>query len=250
MPCIPVFDLVVGHVSTLRNDGVKGYMYSWTLGGYPSISLELAMRVGFENEFNLFDWYKERFAGQAEPVHDAIKQLCSAFTNLPFDVNLLYFSPLNVGAANPWYYQNTEREATMVGFPFDDVKTWRGVYPLDVFTSQLGMLSKEWNKGVDMLSACNKTPQIAEILRFATVCGIHFESTYLQVCFNSLKGKSNLQELVPLIERERILTQKLYEIISQDSRIGFEASNHYFYTENSLLFKLVSLEQLLKDKDV
>ena len=43
------------------------------------------------------------------------------------------------------------------------------------------------------------------------------------------------------------LALKLYDIVRRDSRIGFEASNHYFYTLNDLREKVVSCARILNE---
>ncbi|MDD2479987.1 MAG: hypothetical protein PHS31_08850, partial [Victivallaceae bacterium] len=49
----------------------------------------------------------------------------------------------------------------------------------------------------------------------------------------------------PLIEEEIELAIRLLNVVRQDSRIGFEASNHYYYTENTLLEKVLNCQNLL-----
>ena len=47
--------------------------------------------------------------------------------------------------------------------------------------------------------------------------------------------------------REEIqLALRLHELARRDSRIGFEASNHYFYSLNDLREKVISCEALLR----
>ena len=57
--------------------------------------------------------------------------------------------------------------------------------------------------------------------------------------------------ICPCAEEEREIALKLHKIARTDSRIGFEASNHYFYTLNDLREKVINctyiLEQLGKE---
>ena len=46
VPYLPVLDLVAEHCERLANADVDGMMLSWSLGGYPSLNLELAERFG------------------------------------------------------------------------------------------------------------------------------------------------------------------------------------------------------------
>ena len=48
--------------------------------------------------------------------------------------------------------------------------------------------------------------------------------------------------------REEIeLALKLHAIVRRDSRIGFEASNHYYYSLNDLREKVVSCVKILRE---
>jgi hypothetical protein len=51
-----------------------------------------------------------------------------------------------------------------------------------------------------------------------------------------------LAEIKSLIESEREITLGLIKECSHDSRIGFEASNHYLYTVRDLKEKLLNLK--------
>ena len=41
----------------------------------------------------------------------------------------------------------------------------------------------------------------------------------------------------------------LFRLTSQDSRIGFEASNHYYYVPQDLVEKVINCEHLLRQFD-
>ena len=142
VPYFPAFDLVAKHLTQLKQEGVSGYMLSWTLGGYPSVACSLASAIATKENFDLDEWYACEYGAQAKDVRLAVRKLCRAFEKLPFDVTFLYRATLQTGASNPWYLQNTGLTSTMVGYPYDDIQTWRGAYPMDVFLSQLERLSR------------------------------------------------------------------------------------------------------------
>ena len=54
------------------------------------------------------------------------------------------------------------------------------------------------------------------------------------------------QSMQELIRQERDIARKLYDIVRRDSRIGFEASNHYYYTLNDLREKVLSCALMLE----
>ena len=114
------------HLENLKKAGVRGLMLSWTLGGYPGGNLELldhtpeecaAMRFSPEN---------------AALVCKAWRLFSDGFRNFPFNVSVVYSYPGNAGPKNQLYLKSTGYHATMVGFPYDDLRSWRGIYPEDI----------------------------------------------------------------------------------------------------------------------
>jgi len=47
-----------------------------------------------------------------------------------------------------------------------------------------------------------------------------------------------------LLDSEIALAQRMYALQSQDSRFGFEASNHYFYVPTDLVEKVINCRSL------
>jgi hypothetical protein len=54
-----------------------------------------------------------------------------------------------------------------------------------------------------------------------------------------------MEKDVAAAQEEYQNTQRLLTLAAEDSSIGFEASNHYLYNENTLLEKLLSLDKIL-----
>ena len=54
VPSIPTYDLVYEHLQNLKDIGVEDYMLSWTLGGYPSLSLQMVS--AFSSGISLEKW--------------------------------------------------------------------------------------------------------------------------------------------------------------------------------------------------
>lgn len=247
VPYIPTFDLVEEHIGKLKAAGVDGLMLSWTLGGYPSPILELLVRPA--------DEVAERRYGKAVAprVREACRQFSSAFKEFPFHIGVLYTAPQNVGPRNLLFAEPTGYRATMVGIPYDDLTTWRAIYPEDVFEAQFRLLSEKWQRGLETLRACaadvsdTHRADLADLERVATATWCHFRSTYCQVAFVRLRGQQNpaaRQRLLALLDEEVRLARTLHDIVRQDSRIGFEATNHYAYTLNDLREKVVNCEHL------
>ena len=89
----------------------------------------------------------------------------------------------------------------------------------------------------------------------AEAAALHFRSTANQARFTSLRravarmkvarqAEPALAEIEHLLNEEVILARRLYTIQSSDSRIGFEASNQYYYVPIDLMEKVLNCVDL------
>jgi len=245
VPYIPAVDLVEKHLDNLSGAGVQGLMVSWTLGGYPGGNLELLVK-------RAEDLARDKFGPRAVPaIRRAWELFSRAFPEFPFDHNTVYHGPHNPGPMNLLSLQPTGYAATMVGFPYDDLKKWRAVYPQEVFENQFKKLSETWKQGLDQLDSAR--PMVGseyrgayeDLLRVARAVYCHFRSAYLQTAFIRCRdsGHGNKKsEMIAIVEEEIELAKTLYSLARQDARIGFESSNHYAYTLNDLREKVIACE--------
>jgi hypothetical protein len=269
MPYLPVMDLVAEHCHNLASAGVNGMMLSWSLGGYPSPNLEIAARFRTRPTPGIGDVLDavavERYGPEGGPLaRKAWTAFSTAFREFPYSCGL-YSTPLQMGAANPLYATNTGFHATMVGIPYDDVASWRGAYPAAVFISQLEKVAGGWQSGIPLLKAAvDKAPpgrreEVAAELRFAEAARIHFQSVANQtryvVARDALaKGSATLSpeerhrlrgESKRCLQSEIVLARRLFTLAREDSRVGFEASNHYFYLPLDMAEKVINCQWLL-----
>lgn len=250
VPYLPVPFLVKRHLRNLEREGINGLMVAWTLGGYPGGNLRL---VDAEPEELAREWFGEE---AADTVVAAWRRFSDAFAEFPLHgCPCLYGGPQNYGPMNLLFAEPTGRAATMLGFPYDDLEKWRGRhFPPEVFEEQFRKLSEGWREGLSTLEAAvrlvpeAKQPAVRDLWNVAEAAGCHFRSTYLQIRFIRLRDASpraaRTEELLRLIAQEADLARVLLDIVRRDSRIGFEASNHYYYTENTLKEKILNCAHL------
>ena len=246
VPYLPVFDLLYEHLQNLTKIGVKDYMLTWTLGGYPSPMLGMvAEYVQDKNNFSLDSWYEKTYGENHKTVKEAVKYFCDAFKEYPFSIDSLYFSPKTLGCANFWSLKAEEKTSFMVCYAFDDYETWTNPYPMEVYLSQYEKLLQKWEQGCKILDE-NIAENDFELKLFAKAAYTHFKSDYLQTKFSSLKREKekHVEELNQLLETEKANTKQLLELVYQNAYIAFEASNHYFYTDRNLIEKLLLIKQL------
>lgn len=240
VPYIPVFDLVFEHLENLAEYGINDLFLTWTQGGYPSPSVEIASR--YCKGFDLDAWYKEKFGDEAEGVHNAVKTLCEAFREYPFSIRTLYMSPKTLASANLWEIELEEKLSTMVCFAFDDYLNWCAPYPIEVYVSQLERLLELWRDGIDQMSRLASTALTDEILRYARAVYCHFYADLLQTRFAIFKRKDDKDGMLECVIAERANAEELLSLMRSDAKIGYEASNHYFYTERNFVEKIIRMD--------
>ena len=269
-PYVPVLELNAEHGRNLTKLGLDGVMLGWTLGGYPSPNLEVisqfygaqtpsideAMRRVARNRFG------DRAADEAVL---AWKAFSTAFREYPYHGALLYNAPHHWGPANLLYTEPTKYRATMVGIPYDDVKGWRAVYPAEVMAGQFEKLAAIWkDQGLAHLRKARELtddahrPTIDSELRVAEAVYRHAKSVANQVRFvlarRDLVDKPSpdkapaAKAAIAKIAREELeLAKRQYHLTRQDARIGYEATNHYWYVPLDLVEKVINCRHILDD---
>ncbi|MHC4874563.1 MAG: hypothetical protein ACYTFY_22140 [Planctomycetota bacterium] len=247
VPYLPVPTLVKETLTNIEKQGVTGLMVAWTLGGFPGGNLKL---IDMEVDELANDLYGNELSTD---ITAAWEKFAEGFKEFPLNgAACLYNGPQNYGPMNLLYAEPSGYNSTMVGFPYDDLDSWsgRGFFPVDIFESQFKKLSNFWKEGLKILkSISNKVPaefnaNYIDLLNVAEAAYCHFRSTYLQIRFIRLRDSNNLNDINEVIDEEIELAKTLLNIVRKDSRIGFEASNHYYYSENSLREKVLNCEEV------
>lgn len=271
LPYLPVMNLVAQHCENLSHEDVNSLMLSWSLGGCPSPNLKLVKLFSQKpapsiNEA-LTSIAAEYYGKEAVPdVLDAWSKFSNAFTEYPFNIASLYLSPVQLGAANLLYPAPTGYTATMVGYAYDDLKSWVSIYPVDVFAGQFEKVAAGWQPGLDAFEkALSKTKTDAQKanlktdLTLAQAAYVHFKTVANQVRFNKARNEllkaditaeqrqRNLDIIKAAVEDEIQLAKRLYALTKEDSRIGFEASDQYHYMPLDLVEKVINCEYILND---
>lgn len=265
VPYIPAMDLVAQHCENLTKTGIDGLMLSWTVGGYPSPNLELAgkfqRRPSPSKQTALTELAQTRYGPEAAgDVLEAWSKFSRAFSEYPFDVRYVYRGPTQYGPANLLYPKPTGYRATMVGFPYDDVQSWRGVYPPDVLARQFEKMATGWREGLFAFEkALRKTGGPRQgVARsdfgVAEAVALHFGSVANQIRFVGARDallsgslspperKTKIDAIKAIVADEIENARRLFVLTRRDPRIGFEASNQYYYLPLDLVEKVINCE--------
>jgi hypothetical protein len=279
VPYIPAVANVAQHAANLRESGVEGLMLGWTLGGYPSPNLEVVAEIA-RNDHGagaavaakdrvsaaLLRVATRRFgADRAAAVVAAWRTCSTSFSEFPYHGGVVYQAPMQFGPSNLLWGEPSGYQSTMVGFPYDDLDGWRQVYPAEVFIGQLEKVAAGFESALADLKATVAEPQsrvrsaeqraLERELSVIEASAIHFRTTANQARFvlarRALAAAKSRSEGEPLCaEIERLLqaeidrARRMYELQGRDSRLGFEASNQYFYVPGDLAEKVVNCVDL------
>lgn len=242
VPYVPVYELVKEHITNLTEFGVTGLMMSWTLGGYPSPSLDLVDRL-LRGTLDYEDWLKERYGENWLTVKEAVHLFSEGYRYYPFDVNTLYYGAQHVGSSNLWYKERTGYDATMVCYPHDAVEQWKQCSD-EEYQDCLENLLKNFEKGLELLDGVQGNDDFKELKAMAETVYVNLRSELVQFRYNKIKEGATYADVQAFIAEEKELTKRLYRLASGDARIGYEASNHYYFTQNSFLEKFINLAAL------
>jgi hypothetical protein len=271
VPYIPAVANVARHIANLREAGVDGLMLGWTLGGYPSPNLEVVSEMSGDASLNPEEAMervaRRRFGEElAAPVVRAWNEMSAAFSEFPYHIGTVYQAPLQAGPSNLLWERPTGYRATMVGFPYDDLNSWRQVYPANVFISQLAKVADGFLRAVRTLrdasrrnpevSPSDETRALAAEVGVAIAATLHFRSVASQSRFiqarDALAAARSAEEARPLcaalhevLDGEIADARSVYALQVADSRIGFEASNQYYYVPLDLVEKVLNCRDLL-----
>jgi hypothetical protein len=245
VPYLPVLENITRHATALRDAGVKDIMLGWTLGGHPSPNIEAITEI---NSGGTLDTLANKRHGKKNAAAAATfwRECSAAFREFPYHIGCVYSAPLQMGPANPLWPAPTGYAACMVGIPYDDLKAWRAIYPAAVFAAQLEKVAAGFEAAMAKLRAAVAAPPpaLAEELLFAEAAGIHFASVANQSRAVVARDAKDRAALRAVCEAEAKLAVRLHALQSRDSRIGFEASNQYYYTPHDLVEKVINCQWL------
>lgn len=271
MPYLPVMNLVAEHCENLAKANVKNLMLSWTVGGCPSPNLQLVRQFNTNPaptaEQALSAVANARYGSTAtEDALAAWSEFSKAFAEYPYDGDFVYVGPAQYGPANLLYPEPTNYTATMMAFPYDDVERWHISYPAEVMASQFEKIAEGWQKGlckfekvVSKTANSNEQKNALEDYRIAQAACLHFKSVANQMRFtlarnalaSGLKESADRKKAIATIKAtatdEIQNAEQLFTLTREDSRIGFEASNHYYYFPLDMVEKVINCQYILND---
>lgn len=249
IPSLPTMDLLAEHAFQLKEFGVDDVFLSWSVGCYPAVNqlVFTDMRKEDRSPADVLDRVAAFAYGKAAvpAVRAAWTAFSDGFREYPFAAQVVYRCPVHMGPANPLYAKPTGYASTMVGFPYDDLDGWRAFYPADVFIEQMEKVGDGFEKGCalwkDVLGGLSGEARRAAERELGTyrAARLHFRSVCDQARFIIARDSGDRTEMRRIAAREAETAKELLSLVRRDSRIGYECSNHYFYTRQDLIEKIL-----------
>jgi hypothetical protein len=200
---------------------------------------------------------RARYDGDSAAVVAFWKACGAAFGEFPYNIGTVYTAPMQFGPSNLLWETKTGYRATMIGFPYDDLTTWRSVYPPEVFISQMEKVASGFRAASDSLRRAARSDSAEAEARLGEAAALHFQSTANQSRFVLARDRllqandaawatRQLMEIESALKSEIDSARRLFALQSADSRLGFEASNHYYYVPLDLVEKVLNCRDLLE----
>ena len=134
----------------------------------------------------------------------------------------------------------------MVGIPYDCYDRWRIIYPIDVWYNQMAKSAVGFEESETLLEQAYREAKgearqrVWEQLSRTKAIRIHLQSSAEQGRFfeardlylkekDATKRAEYKAAMKAACERELQLIKEMLPVLSADSKIAYESSNHYFY---------------------
>ena len=251
VPYIPVY----GHFYTaIRNLMERAapvrVSTTWTMGSFPSPVFRMFAEMTRKDtpipalEDVLPSLYPN---ADRERLLAAIAKLDEAFDAFPFSVHSMYNGPQHMGPALPLWREPTGWRSCMVGLIYDDMSIASDLFggPFGVFLRQYEKLVRMWAEGLAMLREAYEGHTLTDndrmLLDCAEVAYMHFASSRNHLLFIRDRAEGVSEDL---LREEEAMAIREAEIMGANPTIGFEATNHYFFTRTDLFEKVLNCRQL------
>lgn len=252
VPYIPVFGHFYRAIRNLCEQAAPEHIgLTWTMGSFPSPVFRMFSEMTREGEpIPDYEVLIRRLFPNADgdTLLSALRMLDDAFDSFPFSIHSMYNGPQHMGPALPLWREDTGWRSCMVGPIYDDMRVASDVFggPFGVFLRQYEKLCEGWQAGLATLQAAYKgrTPTEGDrmLLRCAEVAYLHFTSARNHLLYIRDRDSDTCEAL---IRHEEALALREAALMAEDPTVGFEATNHYFYTRTDLFEKVLCCRHLL-----
>lgn len=259
LPFIPIPGLVAEKIVAFKENGLLGGMFSWTLGGYPSINWEVLDQLitqpnispGTATARVARAHYGEE---SSQLVQKSWAIFAEAFRNYPFSNTVVYSSFVQEGPASQLFIHPSGFAPRILN-SFDSL-AWTQPFGPERTAEIFAEMGNQWRGGIaqfrsaEIMMNASQKQHAQQDLAVMEAAGLYFESIALLIRYYEMRDRSvsydaelrrNLQEQLRIVERFALLCRI-------DSRIGFEASVGYMYLPHDVREKVVACRYALAEE--
>ena len=253
VPFIPAY----GHFYRLVRDLVEKadpdiVTTTWTMGSFPSpvfrMFAEMTRKDAPIPEYR--DLITRLYPNaDTEKLLTALSALDDAFDHFPFSIYSMYNGPQHMGPALPLWREPTDWKSCMVGPIYDDMRMGAIDFgdPYGIFYRQYEKLVPAWEEAHALLLSAYEGRELTMADRMLLDCSegslLHFKSARNHLTYIKNREEDGRQEA--LVREEEALAIREAELMGRNPTIGYEASNHYFFTRTDLFEKVLNCRYLL-----
>lgn len=245
MPYLPVPGLVAQKAAAFRAAGLRGGMFSWTLGGFPSLNWEVAARVlaqpDAEPDTVVRRVAEERFGSAAPTMLKAWSEIEGALSSYPFSLAVIYSSFVHYGPALRLFLTPSGRPAQILNS--GDSLQWTQPFGPEKTAALFAEMGRRCSAAVAEVRKSVRGHD--RDLGVMEATALHFEAVALLIRYYQLRGKPS-PELRANIEEQLRAAQRFSVLVEADSRLGFEAQSGYLYTPLDVREKIAACRYLLR----
>ena len=119
---------------------------------------------------------------------------------------------------------------------YDDLESWRSIYPVEVFEEQFRKLCEGWEKGLALLPEGDDS----EVSVMAHTAYCIFKSSLNQIRFIRARDEGRFDDCIKLAEDEERIARLMLVQMNKNAAIGYEASNHYYFSKGQIVEKILN----------
>ena len=256
LPFLAVPDLVAEKIKAFQQEGIKGGMFSWTLGAYPSLNWEVLAQLIQQPQPSAHEAIayvaRQRYGTAASgEVQRCWSTLAEIFRGYPFSNSLVYSSFVQEGPATPLFSQPSRLSPKILN-SFDTLE-WTAPFGPSRTAAVFRQMSRGWSRAVERLriaeARMNETQRLRaqRDLRIIEAAGLYFDSIAAIIRYYEMRNNHfpNREELRGNVEQQLKTAERFLTLCQGDSRIGFEASLGYMYLPLDVREKIVACRYLL-----
>lgn len=275
VPYVPVPGVELEKIKIACGLGATGSMMTWIPGGAPSVMLKAAGEAAFDRDEDE-DAFLTRIAAvswgekAAEDVKDAWKIFAEAWTQYPFDNEVLYWGPITRGPAYQLHLEREERLAKPYNFGYtrkrepqpweDEISRWVGPYSAREIFDSFRRMADHWKSGLEKLeSARMMTGDDSELDRqiaVAKAVRLHFLAAANAYEFYDVRNKlldraaaerATLVKRMMSVARDDVqVAKEMRDLMAVEPLLGFESELFDFsYTPPLLDQKVLQVQDML-----